>query len=422
MKTLDVAIIGAGPAGMAAAVKLKKMGVENLLLFERNSFLGGILLQCIHPGFGLEYFNEVLTGPEFALRFIEQIKSLKIPYRLNSMVINLNENELTVSSKKHGIEKYKVKTVIVATGCRERTRENLEVPGTRPAGVYPAGLAQTLINIHNYRIGKKVIIQGSGDIGLIMARRLIIEGYDVVAVLERLPYLSGLIRNKVQCLDHFNIPLHLSTEITEICGQDRVKGVYIAPVGRQEEKTFIECDTVLFSVGLIPELELPKKAGVKSSNNFNPDVNSKFESSVEGIFFCGNCMHINDLADTASTEGEKAAEAVFQYLRKKTDSISYATKELPYKETEKDTTYNSDFFQALEDSGEKICIVCPKSCRISKENYGCKRGEDYFNISESCNKQRMTTMFSSIGSKSPNHESRTPIISNTEILVTDSKK
>ncbi len=416
MKTLDVAIIGGGPAGMAAAVKLKKLGVEKVLLFERNSFLGGILQQCIHPGFGLEYFNKELTGPEFALRFIEEVESLKIPYQLNSMVIDLQEHELTVSSKKNGIEKYKAKTIIFATGCRERTRENLEIPGTRPAGIYPAGLAQTLINLHGYRIGKKVIIQGSGDIGLIMARRLIIEGYEVVAVLERLPYLSGLIRNKVQCLDHFNIPLQLSTEITEICGQDRVNGVYIASTDNKEQRTFIECDTALFSVGLIPELELARKIGTKISNNFNPNVNCKFESNIPGIFFSGNCLHINDLADTAAIEGEKAAEAAFQYLNDRIEFLNSTTQSKPYEEMQKDETYDSNFFQDLKNSGEKICIICPKSCRISEKNYGCKRGKDYLNVSKESDKQRFTTMFS------PPNSKRLPIISHTELPVNNFRK
>jgi len=227
---------------------------------------------------------------------------------------------------------------------------------------------------------------------------------------ERLPYLSGLIRNKVQCLDHFNIPLFLSTEITEICGSDRVKGVYVKSLTDDSKPPeYIECDTLLFSVGLIPELELPRKAGVKVSNNFNPDINSKFESSVDGLFFCGNCMHINDLADTAAIEGEKAAEAVFEYLVEKQKYSNTATSDLPYKEPDRKIDYNDDFFEQLKRSGEKVCIICPKSCRLSKGKYGCKMGFQYFEASKKCNKQRMATM--SFGSY------RNPIISESDIPV-----
>ena len=411
---LDTIIVGAGPAGMAAAVKLYESGITNILLLERNPYLGGILVQCIHPGFGLEYFKEELTGPEFAMRFISKIKEYKIPYRLSSMVINVGNHSLTVSSKGNGIETLHAESIVFATGCRERTRENLEIPGTRPAGIFTAGLAQTLINIHNYKIGKNVVIQGSGDIGLIMARRLIIEGYNVIAIYERLPYLSGLVRNKVQCLDHFNLPLHLSTEIVEICGKDRVEGVYVKKVNSSEKPEFIECDTILFSVGLIPELELPRKAECSISNNFNPDINSKYEASEDGIFFCGNCLHINDLADTAAREGEAVAKNIVNYLQDYDSFAKDRTDALPYTEQKKNTEFNELFFKKLDTSNKKICIICPKSCLLSENNFTCPRGKKYFEGIITGNKQRMATM-----SETPD---RNPIISKEEIPVSDFAK
>lgn len=378
MKKLDVAIIGAGATGMAAAIRLYESGITNIMLFDRNAFLGGILKQCIHNGFGISYFGKELTGPEYSKILIGRVEELNIPYHLDTTVLDIkseDEKVLTASSTE-GLISYKVKAVIFALGCRERTRENIEIPGTRPAGIFTAGLAQALININGYRIGHRVVIQGSGDIGLIMARRLAIEGYDVIEVLEKLPYLNGLIRNKVQCLDHFNIPLSLSSEISEIRGFDRVEGVFVNSANNNQRR-YIECDTTLFAVGLIPELELPRKIGVKLENNFNPVVSSNFESDIKGMFFCGNCLHINDLADNASREGELAAEAVCEYLVRNESSDRSITSNRPYKEITKNQRYNYSFFDELRESNTVVCIVCPKSCLLTENANVCKRGMEY---------------------------------------------
>jgi len=415
LKKIDAAIIGAGPAGMAAAVWLKEKGIDNFILFERNNRLGGILNQCIHSGFGIDYYNEELTGPQYAVRMQQRLLDLNINYMLGANVIDLNRNkELTVSSSKNGIEVYKAGSVIITTGCRERTRENLEIPGTRPAGVFTAGSAQELINILNYKIGNKVIIQGSGDIGLIMARRLSIEGYEVVKLFERLPYLSGLIRNKVQCLDDFNIPIQFNTQISGISGKDRVEGVYTKESGKDK---FYKCDTVLFSVGLIPEVEIGKKAGIILSNNFNPDVNSKFETNIKGIFIAGNSLHIHDLADNASIEGEKVADYVFDYLdnekkfRKNIENIA------PYNSHEIDEKYNDDFFKNLKDG--MVCIVCPKGCIINKNNFGCKRGEVFFKKEKMHKLRRLTT---TVFCEYNGVIKRIPVISGEEINIKEISK
>ena len=421
MKKVDVVIIGAGPAGMAAAIKLYKNGIKNIIVFERNDKLGGILNQCIHSGFGIEYYKDELTGPEYAERMSKEFLALNIPFKLNSMVIDLNDKrELTVSSYETGMEKYKAKSVILATGCRERTRENLEIAGTRPAGIFNAGQAQELINLKNYRLGKKVIIQGSGDIGLIMARRLTIEGYEVVKVFERLPYLSGLIRNKVQCLDDYNIPIEFNSQISKIEGKHRVSGVYVERVDNNQKpvagtELFYECDTVLFSVGLIPEVELGKKAGVTLFNNFNPDVNNKFESAANGVFICGNSLHIHDLADGASVEGEKVAEFVCQYLKDKNEFEKEKTDLIPYKQEEKEEKFNEEFFKSLDDD-KMVCTICPKGCIISENNYSCKRGKEFFIKEKKCRKRRIaTTVYAEYG----NMKKRLPIISEEEVNIND---
>lgn len=316
----DVAVIGGGPAGMAAALEAHKKGAK-VVIIERDFELGGILQQCIHNGFGLRYFKEEYTGPEYSQKFIDEIKETNIQVLLDSMVIDLAPDKtITAMNTNYGLIKVKPKSVILAMGCRERTRGAINVPGTRPAGVYTAGMAQRMINMEGFLPGKRVVILGSGDIGLIMARRLTLEGMKVLCVAEVLPYCSGLTRNKVQCLDDYGIPLHLSHTITAITGYERVEKVIVSQVdekwmpieGTQKE---FECDTVLFSVGLIPENEVSEKAGVSLDKTNGPAVNEFLETSVPGIFACGNVLQVHDLVDWVTLEAEKAGSYAADYAK-----------------------------------------------------------------------------------------------------------
>jgi len=311
---LDLAIIGSGPAGLAAAVKARQRGVKDLVVFERDERPGGILKQCVHNGFGIEKFKEELTGPEYANRYIKMAQTDKIDIALNTMVLKIDKNRtITSVSEQCGLRSYQCKSIIIAMGCRERPRGSLGISGERPAGIFTAGTAQRLINIEGYMPGKKIVILGSGDIGMIMARRLTLEGAEVKAVAEVLPYTSGLIRNVVQCLHDFDIPLMLSHTVAEIHGNKRVEGVTIVRVDSdwnpiKGTEQFIECDTLLLSVGLIPENELSKMAGVSiDSRSGGPFVNDFLETNVQGVFACGNVLHVNDVVDNVSSEGEVAA-------------------------------------------------------------------------------------------------------------------
>ncbi len=321
MGNYDIVIIGGGPAGLAAAVSAKRNGGKSILILERDKELGGILNQCIHNGFGLHTFKEELTGPEYANRFIEQVKELNIKYMLNTMVMNISNDKLvTAVNRENGMFRIQAKAIILAMGCRERSRGALNIPGYRPSGIFSAGTAQRLVNMEGYMPGREVVILGSGDIGLIMARRMTLEGAKVKVVAELMPYSSGLKRNIVQCLDDFGIPLKLSHTVVDIEGKERVKGVTISEVddkgkpvpGTEEHYT---CDTLLLSCGLIPENELSKCIGVDMSPvTSGPLVNESLETSVEGVFACGNVLHVHDLADFVSEEAASAGMNAVNYV------------------------------------------------------------------------------------------------------------
>jgi len=312
----DLVIIGAGPAGMAAALAAYNEGIRDILVLERDSEPGGVLNQCIHSGFGLHKFKKELTGPEYAAIYEKALKEKNIEVQLNTMVTDLTADRVvTATSAEKGIEKIKAKAVVLAMGCRERPKGALNIPGTRPSGIMSAGTAQRLINIDGYMPGKSVVILGSGDIGLIMARRMTLEGAEVKAVCEIMPESKGLKRNIEQCLNDFNIPLKLSTTVVEIHGKDRLCGVTIAaPDGTGRE--YIPCDTLLLSVGLIPENELSKKAGIITDpGNGGLFIGKNKETSVPGIFACGNVVKVHELADFVSDEAEIAGKSAADFIK-----------------------------------------------------------------------------------------------------------
>lgn len=320
MRQVDVVIIGGGPAGLAAAVALYRKGITDVLILERESKLGGILKQCIHDGFGLTRFKETLSGPEYAQRFIDEVEEMKIPYITSATVIRISEDKKVFAVSKAGMIQVQAKAVVLSMGCRERTRGAISIPGERPSGIYTAGVAQSYMNLHNKMVGKEAVILGSGDIGMIMARRMTLEGIHVQAVFELQPYASGLPRNIEQCLNDYNIPLYLSHTVTDILGKERLEGIVVSAVDEQmrpivgTEREY-QCDTLILSVGLIPENELSLGAGVQlDERSKGAIVDENYQTTVDGIFAAGNVLQVHDLVDFVSMEAESLATAVTEYI------------------------------------------------------------------------------------------------------------
>ncbi len=341
MLNYDIVVIGGGPAGLAAAVSAKRNGAESILVLERDKELGGILNQCIHNGFGLHTFQEELTGPEYAGRFIGQLQEEQIAYKLNTMVMDIGANKVvTAMNREEGMFEIQAKAIILAMGCRERSRGALNIPGYRPAGIYSAGTAQRLVNMEGYMPGREVVILGSGDIGLIMARRMTLEGAKVKVVAELLPYSGGLKRNIVQCLDDFGIPLKLSHTVVDIDGKERVEGITIAQVGPDRRpipgtEEHYACDTLLLSCGLIPENELSRSLGVEMSPvTSGPLVNECLETNVEGVFACGNVLHVHDLVDFVSEEAASAGRHAAEYILNGARHLASGGRDIPIQAVE----------------------------------------------------------------------------------------
>ena len=326
MKTIDLIVIGSGAAGMAAAIEAKKNGVDDILILEKDERLGGILNQCIHNGFGLTEFKEELTGPEYLQRFVDVVKELKIPYKLNAQVIDLSKDKVvTYSSKEDGLVKVQAKAIVMATGCYERNAGAIMLPGDRCSGVITAGTAQRYLNINGLMVGKRVVILGSGDIGLIMARRLTLEGAKVLCVSELMPYSAGLNRNIQQCLIDFDIPLYLSRTVSKVIGKDRLEKVILSAVDENLQiipgtEMEFECDTLILSVGLIPYISLLNYIDCPTSSTKGALVNQYMETEIEGIFTAGNCLHVHDVVDFVSDEARLAGRSAALYLQNKIDN------------------------------------------------------------------------------------------------------
>lgn len=386
----ELIIIGGGPAGMAAALSAYEQGITDLLILERDSELGGILNQCIHNGFGLHTFGEELTGPEYAVRYIEKIREKEIPCLLNTMVVDVKGGDpciVTAMNSNEGLFQIEAKAVVLSMGCRERARGAMNIPGYRPSGIYSAGTAQRFVNREGRMPGKEVVVLGSGDIGLIMARRMSLQGAKVKMVAEIMPYSGGLKRNIVQCLDDFGIPLKLSHTVTEIHGKNRVEGVTVSkvdenlkPIKGSEE--YVACDTLLLSCGLIPENELTESAGAQMDGmTQGPVVNARLETTAEGIFACGNVLHVHDLVDNVSKEAVEAGKYAAAYIKEKTSDWGEAVRPKIPSKTKCVLPEGRDTSKTL------ICIGCPVGCLITVDRNAdgslaitgntCKKGEEY---------------------------------------------
>ncbi len=378
MRTVDLLIIGGGSAGMAAAIQAKKEGIDDILIVERDPNLGGILNQCIHNGFGLTEFKEELTGPEYLARFVAQVEELKIPYMLNTMVIDMNKDKLvTLSNKDEGVIKIQAKAIVMATGCYERGAGAIQIPGDRCAGIITAGTAQKYLNIHGYLVGKRVVILGSGDIGLIMARRLTLEGAKVICVSELMPYSNGLNRNIAQCLNDYDIPLYLSRSVSKVIGKDRLEKVVLSAVDDKFQfipgtEMEIECDTLILSVGLVPYISLLDYIDCPTSSTKGAKVNEHMETMIPGIFSCGNCLHVHDVVDFVTDEGRLAGHGAAEYLKgelkrgkqilvQPKDGISYVVPQEINADNEEDVTFKfrvrkpvKDVYLIIESNGEQV--------------------------------------------------------------------
>ena len=403
MREISLLIIGGGSAGMAAAIQAKKEGIDDILIVERDENLGGILNQCIHNGFGLAEFKEELTGPEYLSRFVDQVEELHIPYMTNTMVINMTKDKIvTLSNKDKGVEVVKAKAIVMATGCYERGAGAIQIPGDRCAGIITAGTAQKYLNIHGYLCGKRIVILGSGDIGLIMARRLTLEGAKVICVSEIMPYSNGLNRNIAQCLNDYDIPLYLSRSVSKVIGKDRLEKVILSAVDEKMQfipgtEMEIECDTLILSVGLIPYISLLDNIECPTSSTKGAKVNEHMETMIDGVFSCGNCLHVHDVVDFVTDEGRLAGHGAAQYLKgelkggKKIvvtpkDGISYVVPQEINADNEEDVTFKfrvrkpvKDVFLIIESNGQQIAKMM-KPVLIPSEMVMVKLSKDKLSL------------------------------------------